>query len=84
MVQHFSNSIINKQQATSKIWPLPRGLGPFFTGALQRKNTMLFFRNSISATRSIMNQLFVVVLSRFRILVRVGPERRGATNKYLW
>ena len=30
-----------------------------------------------------MNQLFVVVLSRFRILVRVGPERRGVTNPLL-
>ena len=31
-----------------------------------------------------MNRLFVVVLCRFSILVRVGPARRGATNKYLW
>ena len=30
-----------------------------------------------------MNRLFVVVLCRSTILVRVGPERRGATNKYL-
>ena len=49
-----------------------------------QKHHAVFFANSISATRLIMNQLFVVVLSRFRILVRVGPERRGATNKYLW
>ena len=48
------------------------------------KTPCCFFANSISATRLIINQLFVVVLSRFRILVRVGPERRGATNEYLW
>ena len=30
-----------------------------------------------------MNRLFVVVLCRFSILVRVGPARRGATNQYL-
>ena len=30
-----------------------------------------------------MNRLFVVVLCRFSILVRVGSARRGATNKYL-
>ena len=47
------------------------------------QSTMLFFRNGTSATRSIMNRLFVVVLCRFSTLVRVGPAR-DATNRYLW
>ena len=29
MVQYFSNSVTNKQQATSKIWPLARGFLPY-------------------------------------------------------
>ena len=31
-----------------------------------------------------MNQLFVVVLCRFSVWVRVRPAHRDATNKYLW
>ena len=42
---------------------------------LAEQNPCLFFRNGISAARSIMNRLFVVVLCRFSILVRVEVLR---------
>ena len=49
----------------------------------EQKTRARFFRNGTSATRSIMNRQFVVVLCRLCILVRIGPARRDASNKYL-
>ena len=86
-VKAFSKRSSSSQSGMVNLW-LDKGRmqtkGPSLQAILAAQKHHAVFSNGISATRSIMNRLFVAVLRRFSILVRVGPVRRDATNKYLW